>query len=108
MFVCCIFIFSGIISKFSWLAVHALSQAAEACASPVRLGVSKPLGASSVVAEYQTNGRGYVGSNYATLTSSSGRQSPGVGQIQTMTRQLHVRAAKLSGSLLAKTNRYLT
>ena len=42
-----------ILSQFSWLAVHALAEAAEAASAPVRIGVSKPLGASSVLPEYQ-------------------------------------------------------
>ena len=42
-----------ILGQFSWLAVHSLSEAAEASSAPVRIGVSKPLGASSVLPEYQ-------------------------------------------------------
>jgi hypothetical protein len=42
-----------ILSQFSWLAVHSLSEAAEASSAPVRIGVAKPLGASSVLPEYQ-------------------------------------------------------
>ena len=79
---------SGILSRFSWLAVHALAQAAESCASPVRLGISKPLGASSVIADYQTNPRGYNHSNYPSM---SNRMTERQGQL--MARQLHVRAA---------------
>ncbi len=85
---------SSIISHFSWLAVHALSQSAEACSAPIRLGISKPLGASSVIAEYQTTPRGYSGSAYTSLTPGN-RQSSGAGQRETLMRQLHVRAARI-------------
>ena len=45
-----------ILGQFSWLAVHSLAEAAEAASAPVRIGVSKPLGASSVLPEYQGQG----------------------------------------------------
>lgn len=87
---------SGILSHFSWLAIHALSQAAEACASPVRLGVSKPLGASSVIAEYQASSRSYAGASAYTSSVSGARQSS--RQTQALLRQLHVRAARVAGT----------
>ncbi len=43
----------SVLSRFSWLSVGSMVAAAEASVSPVRLGVAKPLGASSVASEYQ-------------------------------------------------------
>ena len=43
----------SVLCRFSWLSVRCLVQAAEASIAPVRLGVAKPLGASSVASEYQ-------------------------------------------------------
>ena len=76
-----------------------LAQAAEGCASPVRLGISKPLGASSVVADYQTSPRSY-NSNYisrAAINRLAGRQG------QSIVRQLHVRAARVTASSATRT-----
>ena len=50
---CSIFSCRNILNQFSWLAVHSLAQAAEASVTPVRMGISKPMGASSVMSEYQ-------------------------------------------------------
>jgi hypothetical protein len=88
--------YSSILSRFSWLSVHALSQAAEACASPVRLGVSKPLGASSVIADYGGGGRGYFNTNHH--SNMSGNMHPANRQSHALMRQLHVRAARRNSS----------
>ncbi len=76
----------NILTSFSWLAVQALAESAEAAIAPVRLGISKPLGASSVSAEYH-NPRSLVPPS--ALRSS--RQSQ--NQSRTLARQMHVRSA---------------
>ena len=63
IFVLCVYSRS-ILAKFSWLAVLALAESADIACTPVRLGVSKPMGASSVSAEYN------VGANRPSASSS--------------------------------------
>lgn len=73
-----------ILRPFSWLAVHSLAEAAEASSAPVRHGVSKPLGANSVVPDYQTPRQSHY-------RSSRQNEDPH----QSLARQLHVRSALL-------------
>ena len=100
MYLLSLFSTSSIISRFSWLAIHALAQAAEGCSYPLRLGVSKPLGASSVVPDYQTNSRIYHGNHYSYVMAPSSQLAARQGQ--SLVRQLHVRAAKATSSSAPK------
>ena len=74
-----------ILHPFSWLAVHSLAESAEASSAPVRLGISKPLGANSVVPDYHSSRQ----PSYRVAHHHS--EDPH----QSLTRQLHVRAALL-------------
>ncbi len=61
-----------VLSRFSWLSVASLVAAAEASIAPVRLGVAKPLGASSVASEYQqASSYGYTPSSYSRRSALS-------------------------------------
>jgi len=91
---------SAIILRFSWLGVHAIARAAESCSYPLRLGVSKPLGASSVVPDYQSNSRVYHSSQYSYIIPSSGQLASRQGQ--SLVRQLHVRVAKATASMATR------
>ena len=65
-----------ILGQFSWLAVHSLSEAAEASSAPVRIGVAKPLGASSVLPEYQSKSWRNTGNDRHTHVSAIATPSP--------------------------------
>ena len=80
----------GILASFSWLAVHHLAEAAEASSLPVRYGISKPLGASSVSAEYYFNSRGY---NSATSAFNFRPPHQNEDPQQAVLRQMHIRRA---------------
>ena len=76
--------YRGILTSFSWLAVHSLVQAADVSSLPVRLGIPKPLGASSVVTDYQAP-RSY-GSSYRMHRQAEDPH-------HSLARQMHVRSA---------------
>lgn len=71
------------ITSFSWLSVEAIAKAAEVCIIPVRLGVSKPFGASSVTNEYQPS----------RLPSSLRFAADRNSGMRSLSRQLHIRSA---------------
>ena len=82
----------SILTSFSWLAVHHLAEAAEASSVPVRFGISKPLGASSVSAEYFFNSRGY---NSTSSTFNFRPPHQNEDPQQAVLRQMHIRRAYL-------------
>lgn len=76
----CVNLSRNTLSLFSWLAVESLAHAAESANLPVRMGVSKPFGASSVVSDYQSQ-----------RFNGSSRFHPRRGR--SLGRQLHIRSA---------------
>lgn len=75
--------FRNTITSFSWLSVEVIARAAEVTIAPVRLGVSKPFGASSVTNEYQPS----------RLPSSLRFAADRNSGMRSMARQLHIRSA---------------
>lgn len=71
------------LASFSWMAVETLAQTAEMACLPVRLGVAKPFGASSVTSEYQS----------ARMLPSMRYAGRGINRNRSLTQQLHVRSA---------------
>ena len=71
------------LASFSWMAVETLAQAAEMSSLPVRLGVAKPFGASSVTSEYQS----------ARILPSVRYPGRNINRGRSLAQQLHVRSA---------------
>ena len=76
-------LYRNTITSFSWLSVDIIARAAEVAITPVRLGVSKPFGASSVTNEYQPT-------RLPTSLRFAADRNSGM---RSLSRQLHIRSA---------------